>query len=111
MFSGLFATAVDLLRPLGARPGDGIARGMDLDLRTGLGGNGSRSEHSRPTARHRIEHAGLVRPDQLPGSLPSTQRPSWRPNFLWYLGDDYAEITDRTATGQRPTGSPTSRSS
>ncbi|MGH3941433.1 MAG: amidohydrolase [Pseudonocardiaceae bacterium] len=46
----------------------------------------------RPLARHRIEHAGLVRPDQLlrfarVGALAVIQ-----PNFLWYLGDDYAGI-------------------
>jgi hypothetical protein len=46
----------------------------------------------RPAARHRIEHAGLVRPDQLPrfaavGALAVVQ-----PNFLWFNGADYAAI-------------------
>ncbi|MFJ8767988.1 amidohydrolase [Streptomyces clavifer] len=46
----------------------------------------------RPDARHRIEHAGLIRPDQLPrfarlGAIAVVQ-----PNFLRYFGDDYARI-------------------
>jgi predicted amidohydrolase YtcJ len=46
----------------------------------------------RPDARHRIEHAGLVRPDQLErfaavGALAVVQ-----PNFLWFNGADYAAI-------------------
>ncbi|MHA5053714.1 amidohydrolase [Streptomyces sp. SD15] len=46
----------------------------------------------RPGARHRIEHAGLIRPDQLPrfarlGAIAVVQ-----PNFLRYFGDDYASI-------------------
>jgi predicted amidohydrolase YtcJ len=46
----------------------------------------------RPDARHRIEHAGLIRPDQLPrfarlGAIAVVQ-----PNFLRYFGDDYASI-------------------
>ncbi|MBT2526577.1 amidohydrolase [Streptomyces sp. ISL-99] len=46
----------------------------------------------RPGARHRIEHAGLVRPDQLPrfarlGAIAVVQ-----PNFLRYFGDDYASV-------------------
>ncbi|MBT2491943.1 amidohydrolase [Streptomyces sp. ISL-96] len=46
----------------------------------------------RPEARHRIEHAGLIRPDQLPrfarlGAIAVVQ-----PNFLRYFGDDYASI-------------------
>ena len=156
----------DLLRPVGAHADDGIARGMDLGLRTGLGGErlsigalkvfadggmmartaaltapyrglnhtghlyasptelatvivdghragwqlavhaiGDRAvdvaldaleraqrEHPRPTARHRIEHAGLVRPDQLPRFAALDATAVVQPNFLWYLGDDYAEI-------------------
>ncbi|MHC0430301.1 amidohydrolase [Streptomyces sp. O3] len=46
----------------------------------------------RPEARHRIEHAGLIRPDQLArfarvGAIAVVQ-----PNFLRYFGDDYASI-------------------
>jgi predicted amidohydrolase YtcJ len=156
--------AADVLHPVAAHPADGIARAMDLGLRTGFGGDrlslgalkiftdggmmartaaltepytgldhtgqlfddpavfagvvldghragwqlaihaiGDRAvdlaldaldaaqrAHPRPGARHRIEHAGLVRPDQLTrfaGTVAVIQ-----PNFLWYLGDDYATI-------------------
>ncbi|WP_159765423.1 amidohydrolase [Streptomyces sp. HM190] len=46
----------------------------------------------RPEARHRIEHAGLVRPDQLPrlGALGMTV--VVQPSFLRYYGDDYATV-------------------
>ncbi|MGH3885949.1 MAG: amidohydrolase [Pseudonocardiaceae bacterium] len=46
----------------------------------------------RPQARHRIEHAGLVRPDQLPRFAQVRAMAVVQPNFLWYLGDDYAEV-------------------
>lgn len=49
-------------------------------------------EHPRPAARHRIEHAGLVRPDQLPRFAALGATAVVQPSFLWYLGDDYAEI-------------------
>ncbi|RZS43132.1 hypothetical protein EV193_102108 [Herbihabitans rhizosphaerae] len=42
--------------------------------------------------RHRIEHAGLVRPDQLPRFAELGVTAVVQPNFLWYLGDDYASI-------------------
>lgn len=153
--------AADLLHAVGAHPSDGIARGLDLGLRTGFGGDrlsvgavkiftdggmmartaalsspyvgldhsgdlftdpsvingyvldahragwrlaihaiGDRAVDVALDAlslvdgpiRPRIEHAGLVRPDQLPrfksvGAIAVVQ-----PNFLWYLGDDYATI-------------------
>ena len=152
--------AADLLHQVGAHPSDGIARSLDLGLRTGFGddrlsigalkiftdgGMMARTaaltepyvglDHSGELftdpevingyvrdahragwqlaihaigdravdvaldalstvgpARHRIEHAGLVRPDQLPrfgsvGAMAVVQ-----PNFLWYNGDDYATI-------------------
>jgi hypothetical protein len=55
--------------------------------------------YPRPRARHRIEHAGLVRPDQLTrfarvGAIAVVQ-----PNFLWYLGDDYAAIVGADRAG------------
>jgi predicted amidohydrolase YtcJ len=158
--------AADLLHPVGAHPSDGIARGLDLGLRTGFGGDmlsigalkvftdggmmartaaltspyvgldhagdlfsdpelihayvgdahragwqlaihaiGDRAvdlalealekaqaEHPRPAARHRIEHAGLVRPDQLPRFTATQAMPVVQPNFLWYSGDDYSSI-------------------
>jgi predicted amidohydrolase YtcJ len=49
-------------------------------------------EHPRTGARHRIEHAGLVRPDQLERFAELGVSAVVQPNFLWYLGDDYAAI-------------------
>ncbi|GAA0614465.1 amidohydrolase [Kutzneria viridogrisea] len=46
----------------------------------------------RPLARHRIEHAGLVRDDQLARFASVGAAAVVQPNFLWYLGDDYAAI-------------------
>ncbi|MFE1549997.1 amidohydrolase [Streptomyces sp. NPDC058718] len=50
----------------------------------------------RPDARHRIEHAGLIRPDQLPrlGRLGASA--VVQPNFLRSFGDDYAEVMGET---------------
>src|SRR5205814_6418048 len=42
--------------------------------------------------RHRIEHAGLVRLDQLPRFAELGATAVVQPNFLWYSGDDYATI-------------------
>lgn len=153
--------AADLLHPVGAHPSDGIARGLDLGLRTGFGGDrlsigalkiftdgGMMARTAALTspyvgldhsgelftdpdvingyvrdahlagwqlaihaigdravdvaldalslvpgdARHRIEHAGLVRPDQLPRFASVGATAVVQPNFLWYLGDDYATI-------------------
>jgi predicted amidohydrolase YtcJ len=152
--------AADLLHAVGAHPSDGIARGLDLGLRTGFGGDrlsigalkiftdggmmartAALSEpyigldHSGQLftdpavindyvrdahnagwqlaihaigdraidvaldalstvgpARHRIEHAGLVRPDQLAKFAAVGAAAVVQPNFLWYLGDDYNTI-------------------
>ena len=46
----------------------------------------------RPGARHRIEHAGLIRPDQLPRFARLGVMAVIQPNFLRYFGDDYAAI-------------------
>ncbi|MEV0219632.1 amidohydrolase [Streptomyces sp. NPDC050704] len=46
----------------------------------------------RPDARHRIEHAGLIRPDQLPRFARLGVAAVVQPNFLRYFGDDYAAI-------------------
>ncbi|MFI8362000.1 amidohydrolase [Streptomyces sp. NPDC085612] len=46
----------------------------------------------RPGARHRIEHAGLIRPDQLPRFARLGLSAVVQPNFLRYFGDDYAAI-------------------
>ncbi|WP_033346310.1 amidohydrolase [Catenuloplanes japonicus] len=42
--------------------------------------------------RHRIEHAGLVRPDQLARFAALDVTAVVQPDFLWCFGDDYAEI-------------------
>ncbi len=49
-------------------------------------------ERPRPDARHRIEHAGLVRPDQLARFARLNLAAVVQPNFLRYFGDDYAAI-------------------
>ncbi|MER7758103.1 amidohydrolase [Streptomyces sp. NPDC097619] len=46
----------------------------------------------RPEARHRIEHAGLIRPDQLPRFAELGVTAVVQPSFLRYFGDDYAAI-------------------
>ncbi|MFG2997417.1 amidohydrolase [Streptomyces sp. NPDC048340] len=46
----------------------------------------------RPGARHRIEHAGLIRPDQLPRFARLGVSAVVQPNFLRSFGDDYAAI-------------------
>ncbi|MFF3425850.1 amidohydrolase [Streptomyces sp. NPDC002602] len=46
----------------------------------------------RPDARHRIEHAGLIRPDQLPRFAALGLSAVVQPNFLRYFGDDYAAV-------------------
>jgi predicted amidohydrolase YtcJ len=46
----------------------------------------------RPEARHRIEHAGLIRPDQLARFARLGLSAVVQPNFLRYFGDDYATI-------------------
>jgi predicted amidohydrolase YtcJ len=53
----------------------------------------------RPDARHRIEHGGAIRPDQLPrlGELGLTV--VTQPSFLYDFGDRYADLLgpERTA--------------
>lgn len=51
------------------------------------------TDHPRPDHRHRIEHCGLVRPDQLARIAALGVIPVVQPTFLWAYGDDYAEIT------------------
>ncbi|MBQ1088773.1 amidohydrolase [Streptomyces sp. B93] len=46
----------------------------------------------RPTARHRVEHAGLVRPDQLPRLAALGVTVVVQPSFLRHYGDDYATV-------------------
>lgn len=46
----------------------------------------------RPDARHRIEHAGLIRPDQLPRFAGLGVSAVVQPSFLRHFGDDYATV-------------------
>jgi predicted amidohydrolase YtcJ len=46
----------------------------------------------RPEARHRVEHAGLVRPDQLRRMAALGVTAVIQPTFLYAYGDDYAAI-------------------
>ncbi|MEU1281400.1 amidohydrolase [Streptomyces sp. NPDC005805] len=46
----------------------------------------------RPAARHRVEHAGLIRPDQLPRFARLGLSAVVQPSFLRYFGDDYAAV-------------------
>ena len=46
----------------------------------------------RPAARHRIEHAGLVRPDQLARMAAAGVTAVVQPTFVHAFGDDYAAI-------------------
>jgi predicted amidohydrolase YtcJ len=48
--------------------------------------------HPRAGTRHRIEHCGLVRPDQLDRLAQVGAMAVVQPTFLWAYGDDYAEI-------------------
>ncbi|GLZ32168.1 amidohydrolase [Lentzea sp. NBRC 105346] len=50
----------------------------------------------RADARHRIEHCGLVRPDQLSRIASLGLVPVLQPTFLWAYGDDYSEIMGAT---------------
>jgi predicted amidohydrolase YtcJ len=166
-----------MLRPSGAAPGDGIARAIDLGLRTGLGddrlsvgalklwldggmmartaaltapylsadgdsgGSGqlafdddelaalildahragwqlaihaigdaavdqaiavvtaAQAAHPRPDARHRVEHCGLVRPDQLPLLAQAGLTAVVQPAFLHAFGDDYSAIMGPERSG------------
>ncbi|QFZ17149.1 amidohydrolase [Saccharothrix syringae] len=46
----------------------------------------------RPDARHRIEHCGLVRPEQVDRIAELNVVPVVQPTFLWAYGDDYSRI-------------------
>ncbi|SES18220.1 hypothetical protein SAMN05216188_12531 [Lentzea xinjiangensis] len=49
-------------------------------------------QRPRSDARHRIEHCGLVRPDQLDRIAALGLVPVVQPTFLFANGDDYSEI-------------------
>ncbi|RIQ23298.1 amidohydrolase [Jiangella rhizosphaerae] len=166
-----------MLRPSGAAPGDGIARAIDLGLRTGLGDDmlsigalklwldggmmartaaltepyvtpdgsdgglgqlafgddelaalildahragwqlaihaigdaaidqavavvtAAQAAHPRPGARHRVEHCGLVRPEQLPQLAQAGLTAVVQPTFLHAFGDDYSAIMGPKRSG------------
>ncbi|MGZ3147979.1 amidohydrolase [Lentzea chajnantorensis] len=52
----------------------------------------AQSARPRPDARHRVEHCGLVRPEQLGRIAALGMIPVVQPTFLWAYGDDYSEI-------------------
>ena len=52
----------------------------------------ARRDFPRPGARHRIEHAGLVRPEQLGRLAELDLTVVVQPSFLTWFGDDYAAI-------------------
>lgn len=45
-----------------------------------------------PDRRHRIEHSGMTRPDQLDRYARSGIIPVVQPSFLYRYGDDYADV-------------------
>ncbi|TFD61079.1 amidohydrolase [Cryobacterium sp. Hh7] len=47
-------------------------------------------QHPRPTVRHRIEHAGIVRPDQVSRFADLGITPIPQPRFLYEVGDTMA---------------------
>jgi predicted amidohydrolase YtcJ len=52
----------------------------------------AQAAYPRPDARHRVEHCGLVRPDQLAGLAAVGATAVIQPTFLHAFGDDYAAI-------------------
>lgn len=53
----------------------------------------------RPGARHRIEHCGLARPDQIPRLAAAGLTAVVQPTFLHAFGDDYARIMGAQRSG------------
>jgi hypothetical protein len=62
---------------------------VDIALDTVEKAQATRHRHD---ARHRIEHAGLVRPDQLERMAAANVTAVIQPSFLYFFGDDYARI-------------------
>lgn len=52
----------------------------------------AQARHPRPDARHRIEHCGMVRPDQLEPLARLGLTAVTQPEFLWDNGDDYSDV-------------------
>ncbi|WP_439663908.1 amidohydrolase [Lentzea sp. HUAS TT2] len=53
-------------------------------------------QRPRANSRHRIEHCGLVRPEQLARIATTGMVPVIQPTFLYAYGDDYSEIMGST---------------
>ncbi|WP_330270447.1 amidohydrolase [Lentzea sp. NBC_00516] len=53
-------------------------------------------QRPRTNTRHRIEHCGLVRPEQLDRIATLDMVPVVQPTFLYAYGDDYSEIMGET---------------
>ncbi|MFX1820518.1 amidohydrolase [Pseudarthrobacter sp. CC4] len=53
---------------------------------------------ARPDARHRIEHAGMVRPDQLPRFAALGVTPVPQPHFLYEVGDTMVDAVGEERT-------------
>lgn len=52
----------------------------------------AQAAYPRPDTRHRVEHCGLVRPDQLPRLAAAGLTAVVQPTFLHAFGDDYSAI-------------------
>ncbi|RZQ59729.1 amidohydrolase [Amycolatopsis suaedae] len=53
----------------------------------------------RDDPRHRIEHCGMVRPDQLPRLAAVGAIAVLQPEFLWDNGDDYSDVVGPERAG------------
>ncbi|SEE16854.1 hypothetical protein SAMN04488561_0596 [Jiangella alba] len=59
----------------------------------------AQAAHPRPGARHRVEHCGLVRPEQLPRLAAAGLTAVVQPTFLHAFGDDYSTIMGPARSG------------
>lgn len=59
----------------------------------------AQAAHPRPDARHRVEHCGLVRPEQLPRLAAAGLTAVVQPTFLHAFGDDYSTIMGPERSG------------
>lgn len=59
----------------------------------------AQAAHPRPDARHRVEHCGVVRPEQLPRLAAAGLTAVVQPTFLHAFGDDYSAIMGPERSG------------
>ncbi|SDU88005.1 hypothetical protein SAMN04488563_7049 [Jiangella alkaliphila] len=59
----------------------------------------AQAAHPRPDVRHRVEHCGLVRPEQLPRLAAAGLTAVVQPTFLDAFGDDYTAIMGPERSG------------